>query len=343
MAEDRSKIPEWAESIRSALPDEGAIKILITGRPGVRYVELSRSEIEESARDSYARKQRRRQRTRQIVARRRRQLNRVTLASAAFLGGLVVLLTGILVDRIGTRRQLRAERHTLQEQDQAFQAYADITRHLLSSDNKEILQKLGALRFDLSAPFPQPKRGQLIGGTGDNNQILATLQSRLDPNQQELLLENLELREFLRKLPSVAPLDGMRLISGFGLRRHPIFRSIQHHTGIDLVTNGDPTVRASQAGKVTHSGPKGDYGLTVEVTSEYGVVTRYAHLRLIQVSLDHQLAAGDPLGIMGSTGLSTGPHVHYEVLVNGVAVNPSKVFALSRNALEQSFEATAAR
>jgi murein DD-endopeptidase MepM/ murein hydrolase activator NlpD len=343
MPEERSRIPEWAESIRSALPKEGTIKLLIAGRPGVRYVELSRTEIEESAREARARQRRRRHRARQIVARRRQQLSRVTLATATVLGGLVVGLAGIWMDRMGTERLLQAERSEFQERDQAFQAYAEATRHLLSSDNEGILSELSALRFDLSTPFSTPTRSRLAGGTGDESPVLSALQTRLDPTQQELLLQNLELRDFLQNLPSVDPLVGMRLVSGFGLRRHPIFRSMQHHAGLDFVTDGDPTIRASQSGVVTHSGPNGGYGLTVEITSDFGVVTRYAHLRRIHVARGERLEAGSPLGIMGSTGLSTGPHLHYEVIVNGVAVDPSKVFALSRNALEQTVEVTASR
>jgi murein DD-endopeptidase MepM/ murein hydrolase activator NlpD len=253
-----------------------------------------------------------------------------------FIVGLVGALAGVWIDREGTYRELAAERFDIQQREMAFRSYADATRHLLEEDNTQILTELAQLRLDQGQGFGDAFRTRLAGGTDDASPVLGVLQTRLDNQQQEVLLQNLELREFLSNLPSVSPLEEMRLVSGFGIRRHPIFRSMQHHAGLDFVTDGDPTIRASQAGVISQAGRNGGYGLTVEITSDFGVVTRYAHLRQIDVLPGQRVAAGQGIGVMGSTGLSTGPHLHYEILVNGVQVDPTKVFGLSRNALEKA-------
>lgn len=98
------------------------------------------------------------------------------------------------------------------------------------------------------------------------------------------------------------------------------------HTGIDITAPYGSSVRAAEAGKVVRAGWNGGYGLEVEISHGEGVVTRYAHLSQIEVSVGQQVERGQVIGRIGSTGSATGPHLHFEVLVNGQVVNPMRFF-----------------
>ncbi|MEJ7601878.1 MAG: peptidoglycan DD-metalloendopeptidase family protein, partial [Kofleriaceae bacterium] len=103
------------------------------------------------------------------------------------------------------------------------------------------------------------------------------------------------------------------------------------HKGLDLSSKlGDP-VAAAAAGTVTHAGPAGDYGNLVTVRHADGFETRYAHLSAIGVATGQAVEAGQALGQVGSTGLSDGPHLHFEVRQDGDAVNPSALLPLNRS------------
>lgn len=123
-------------------------------------------------------------------------------------------------------------------------------------------------------------------------------------------------------LPSRLPLSAARLTSRFGSRTHPIDGVSRRHVGIDLAATWGSPLQATQDGVVTGAGWNGGYGLLVTIAHQGGVETRYAHLSGLNVAVGQQVSAGDIVGHLGSTGDSTGPHVHYEVRVNGVAVDP---------------------
>jgi len=112
------------------------------------------------------------------------------------------------------------------------------------------------------------------------------------------------------------------LTSSFGPRVHPIFGGVRPHNGIDIDGDtGDP-VSASRSGEVVLTGSRGGYGNTVVLYHGLGYSTLYAHLNSISVTEGDTLNSGDHLGTMGSTGWSTGSHLHFELRIDGVAVNP---------------------
>ena len=113
-----------------------------------------------------------------------------------------------------------------------------------------------------------------------------------------------------------------RVTSGFGWRIHPITRRNELHQGIDIAASSGTTVVAAAAGKVTFSGWNGGYGNLVTIDHGGGIVTRYAHLSKRSVAKGDSISAGQAIGLVGSTGFSTGPHLHFEVRVDGEAVNP---------------------
>jgi murein DD-endopeptidase MepM/ murein hydrolase activator NlpD len=112
-------------------------------------------------------------------------------------------------------------------------------------------------------------------------------------------------------------------VSGFGLRPDPITGEPQHHTGLDFPATTATPVLAAAAGVVTRADlDAGGYGRLVEVDHGYGVRTRYAHLSQLNLEAGSKVSAGAVVGLVGSTGRSTGPHLHFEVLLDGVAVDP---------------------
>jgi murein DD-endopeptidase MepM/ murein hydrolase activator NlpD len=329
-------IPDWARELRAALPEEGSVQVVILGRPATRYLELSRADIDASAAVTRQRRLRRRRRNRTIFKVRQTVAQRAAMGVLGAVSMLLIALGGVWLDRGHTERILNQERLASLDRELAFEAYIGATRHLLQLDNEEVRSKLSTLAIEPEEIFSVAAAGRIAGGNGADGGMFMALRSKIDGDHESLLLANLDLRDFLVSLPAVRPLSGGWISSSFGLRRHPIFRNMQHHDGVDFVTNGDPTIMASQTGVVTYAARNGGYGLTIEIMNDFGVVTRYAHLRQFLVEVGNPVQAGDPIGIMGSTGLSTGPHLHYEVLVNGIPVNPIQTLRMAQNALEEA-------
>jgi murein DD-endopeptidase MepM/ murein hydrolase activator NlpD len=122
-------------------------------------------------------------------------------------------------------------------------------------------------------------------------------------------------------LPTQVPVSG-RLTSGFGRRVHPISGGLRRHAGIDLAAPAGAPVRATSDGVVSAAGWAGGYGLRIALDHGNAVETRYAHLSQLAVRPGQQVRQGEVIGFVGSTGQSTGPHVHYELRRGGLAIDP---------------------
>ena len=139
-----------------------------------------------------------------------------------------------------------------------------------------------------------------------------------------------ELRSLMKSLPLSVPLDYYQLESRFGPRRDPFNHRAAFHTGIDLSAPYMTPVHATAAGTVTYAGYRSDYGKVVEVAHGNGIATVYGHLHRYIVSVGQQVAEHEQIGYLGSSGRSSGPHVHYEVLVNDQPQDPEKFIGLAR-------------
>lgn len=191
--------------------------------------------------------------------------------------------------------------------------------------------------FDFTQPPP-------IGGPHDPEDLASM--SRLDLEQElrryeqrlvqqtdqlsvlESLLTGRELDENLR--PAGRPVQEGWLSSRYGKRVDPFSGEMAHHPGIDFSGPANAPILAVADGVVVWSGRRPDYGLTVEVDHGNGYLTRYAHNSKNLVTTGQRVSAGDTLGLMGQTGRATGPHVHFEVFLNGRRINPSDVVAAMR-------------
>lgn len=122
--------------------------------------------------------------------------------------------------------------------------------------------------------------------------------------------------------PAGMPLRNARLTSEFGLRQHPILGGLRVHSGVDLAAPMATPIRATGDGIVTRAAWTGGYGLLVSIKHSDGVTTRYGHMSRLAVEPGQRVARDSVIGYVGSTGRSTGPHLHYEVLVKGRAVDP---------------------
>jgi murein DD-endopeptidase MepM/ murein hydrolase activator NlpD len=126
-------------------------------------------------------------------------------------------------------------------------------------------------------------------------------------------------------VPVRKPLIGeMDTSSGFGVRMDPFLNAPAMHTGLDFRGSHGSPIRATAAGKVTHAGWNGGYGKLVEIDHGNGFATRYGHLSEIDVTVGQSVRIGQTVGRLGSTGRSTGPHLHYETRIDGDAVDPQK-------------------
>lgn len=133
-------------------------------------------------------------------------------------------------------------------------------------------------------------------------------------------LEN--VRQAAVQLPFANPAPGHEISSGFGNRIDPFLGRLALHAGVDFQAETGTAVKATGAGKVVNAGPSGGYGNMVEIDHGQGITTRYGHLSSILVSVGDTVTTGETIGRAGSTGRSTGPHVHYEVRRNGDAIDP---------------------
>ncbi len=138
------------------------------------------------------------------------------------------------------------------------------------------------------------------------------------------------LRKVLAVMPLMSPLDFYHLASPFGLRLDPITKKRAMHYGVDLAGWRGAPVYGTAPGKVVFAGRKGRYGKMIEIDHGFGVRTRYAHLLKISVRAGQQTTHRQKIGTVGSTGRSTGPHVHYEVRFEGKPLNPRKFIMAGR-------------
>ena len=125
------------------------------------------------------------------------------------------------------------------------------------------------------------------------------------------------------KLPLGSPLQSSRVNSAFGARLHPVSGKYRRHNGVDLAAATGTPVFATSSGSIRVAGWNGGYGLLITVDHGNGIETRYAHLSRLIVTRGQRVRTGEIIGFVGSTGNSTGPHLHYEIRQEGRPLDPA--------------------
>jgi murein DD-endopeptidase MepM/ murein hydrolase activator NlpD len=166
--------------------------------------------------------------------------------------------------------------------------------------------------------------GQMADRLAEEQRLMVALQDTVES------LRAASLAELTRKLPPAEmrmPVNG-EITSRFTRSRlHPILQVFRAHYGVDLAAPVGTRILAPAAGRVASVGQRLGYGLTIEIAHSGGVVTRYAHCRSALVQRGDTVAMGQAIGAVGASGLATAPHVHFEVLVHGTAVDPIRFIA----------------
>ncbi len=137
-----------------------------------------------------------------------------------------------------------------------------------------------------------------------------------------------------------SPLTG-KITSPFGLRTHPVLGETQHHDGIDISQPAGTPVKPLSSGVVTFAGNNGGYGLMVEIAHADGLTSRYAHLSSLSVCTGEEIGQDQVIGAVGQTGMTTGPHLHLEILRRNTPVDPLTV--LNRSQIEPGLLVAKAR
>jgi murein DD-endopeptidase MepM/ murein hydrolase activator NlpD len=182
-------------------------------------------------------------------------------------------------------------------------------------DVARILSQLGNSRAEAPAeggPFVPPPKADAVTTNALSPEKLAALEA------------------LSKTLPIAAPLAHYEIGSRFGPRVDPFNHRRAFHTGIDMDAPYSSPVYATAPGTVIYAGWLGDYGKVVEIDHGFGIVTLYAHLRRCLVTVGQTVPAQAEIGLVGTTGRSTGPHVHYEVRVDGQPQDPEKFLGLAR-------------
>ena len=161
----------------------------------------------------------------------------------------------------------------------------------------------------------------------------------LDPRFERLglsLARMTALERSLQGIPQVLPASAPMVTSSYGYRRDPFTGAAAMHSGLDFKGPMGAPIYAAAKGKVTFAGRKSGYGNVVEISHGNGLMTRYAHMSKFAAKLGQSVAAGDVIGAIGSTGRSTGPHLHFEVRINDRAVNPRPFLESAPDVLKEA-------
>lgn len=173
--------------------------------------------------------------------------------------------------------------------------------------------------------------------SGEAETILENARMLIDQVSREVKLQQTSYEDIYRRyeynrtffshLPAVKPMAGYYTVNGFGMRVHPVLRVYRMHEGVDIINDVGTGVYATGDGQVTYAGrTQGGYGTVIELSHGYGYTTLYAHLSKVLVRPGQTVRRGELIARSGRSGLVSGPHLHYEVRLNGRKQNPVDYF-----------------
>lgn len=195
-------------------------------------------------------------------------------------------------------------------------------------DRKKVLQLngVGGPTQEDSSKFSkllQEKNEHLLNKVTDNLKEANQQAAQQEASFKEISVFLDKQRSILGATPSLWPIKGW-ITSGFGKRASPLTGEPGRHMGVDIANEINTPIRATADGLVTYAGWQSGYGRVVVIEHGYGYSTRYGHCSRVDVKVGDEIKRGQILGYVGSTGRSTGSHVHYEVRIHGMPVDPEK-------------------
>ena len=267
------------------------------------------------------------------------------LATALVFGSMVLLLAYSYLDS-PKEKQLKRELNEMSLQYELLQKRMDLSSNVVDDLQKRDDQ---IYRVILEAePIAKTVREAGYGGINrykqleglDNSELMIATTRKLDVLTRQIYIQSksydevFELAkkktELLASIPAIQPIsnkDLTRIASGFGYRIHPIYKTQIFHEGIDFTAPSGTPIYATGNGVIQVLEPMGrGYGNNIVINHGFGYETLYGHMSKFNVRQGQRVKRGDVIGFVGSTGSSTGPHVHYEVWKNDVKIDPINYF-----------------
>ncbi len=256
---------------------------------------------------------------------------------------LAVALMGVLYWFVELPREsnLRAQNERLKARVELLDRRADVAisvmEELAERDNNFYRVLMGAEPVSTASRYAGLERQRAFDALDslDDSRLVAALETKLDrldrmvysqtQSYDFLADESRSRQDRLAHIPAIQPVPERFLrtmASGYGVRRDPIYGTMKFHEGMDFSAPTGTPVYATADGRVRTASRQGLYGNLIEIDHGYNYVTRYAHLSAFEVRPGQTVRRGDLIGRVGSTGKSTGPHLHYEVRLRGAAQNP---------------------
>jgi len=260
-----------------------------------------------------------------------------------------------LAQATNERMKLTAEKGKLQKSMGELAQAKDAAEKTISADRERLKLKVSELEKKLATrPQPQPQRAEVTSKVeddqadaeeepagkvvaSDNGFSIEKLLAQLGVRQAAVggpfvavgsnkgaQLPDEQVAKLMKTLPLTAPLDKYNFESPFGVRHDPFNGRAAMHTGVDLSGPYKTPVMSTAPGTIVFAGYSTGYGKLVEIDHGNGIHTKYGHLNRILVNVGQKIGKHSPIGLLGSSGRSTGPHVHYEVVVNGTPQDPEK-------------------
>jgi len=173
--------------------------------------------------------------------------------------------------------------------------------------------------------------------TGEASRVLSNAQTLIDQLSREVKLQQTSYEEIFKRyeynktffahLPAIKPMEGYYTVNGFGMRLHPVLRVYRMHEGVDITNDVGTNVYATGDGVIRYAGrTQGGYGTVIDISHGYGYSTLYAHLSRVLVKPGQKVKRGELIAKSGRSGLVSGPHLHYEIRLNGRKQNPVDYF-----------------
>lgn len=221
----------------------------------------------------------------------------------------------------GEINALKAKLLALNEFENKIRIIANIEK---TADQDALFGVGGSIPEDIDASVPlTEKHNSLIREMHEKTDQIQTATEK-QSNSFGALIHYLEDQvNLLASTPAIRPASGWKT-SGFGYRISPFTGLREFHKGLDIASRQGTPIIATADGIVSYVGYKGLLGKTMVIDHGHGMMTRYGHAHEILVETGDVVKRGDKIATIGSTGRSTGPHLHYEVLLNGIRVNPDK-------------------